>query len=60
MDRNIVELNLAEGYSAKVCLFGATVTSWMNDGREQLFLSSSSKMDGTKAVRGGIPIVFRE
>ena len=44
----------------KVHLFGATVTSWVCSGIEQLFLSSSSKMDGSKAIRGGIPIVFRK
>lgn len=58
MDANIIDLSLSEGFSAKICLFGATVTSWINNGQEQLFLSSLSKMDGTKAVRGGIPIVF--
>lgn len=40
-------------------LFGATVTSWtLASGQEQLFLSSAAKLDGSKAIRGGIPIVF--
>jgi galactose mutarotase-like enzyme len=41
-------------------LFGATVTSWTcgGDSTEQLFLSTAAHLDATKAIRGGIPIVF--
>ncbi len=46
--------------SARIHLFGATVTSWKCHGEENLFMSSLSKLDGSKALRGGIPIVFRE
>lgn len=42
----------------KILKFGATVISWTIDGEEQLWLSSGAKLDGTKAVRGGIPLVF--
>ena len=45
--------------SAKIHLFGATVVSWICNGRENLFMSSLSKLDGSKSIRGGIPIVFR-
>lgn len=38
--------------------YGATVISWKVNGVEQLFLSSASKLDGSRAVRGGIPLVF--
>jgi glucose-6-phosphate 1-epimerase len=38
--------------------FGANVLSWTIAGEEQLWLSSSAKLDGSKAVRGGIPLVF--
>ena len=41
-----------------VHLFGATVISWKCGNEEQLFVSKSSKFDGSKAVRGGIPLVF--
>ncbi|KAJ1936148.1 hypothetical protein FBU59_005149, partial [Linderina macrospora] len=44
--------------SAEIYLFGATVTSWKSQGKERLYLSSLAKLDGTKAVRGGIPLVF--
>jgi|ERR1712037_3376 len=37
---------------------GATVTSWKVDGKEKLFLSSKAVLDGSKAIRGGIPVVF--
>jgi len=45
-------------------LYGATIISWKSANRkdrtpvERLFVSSKAKLDGTKAVRGGIPIVF--
>eukprot|EP00606_Chrysophyceae_sp_TOSAG23-5_P000839 GSChrysophyteH2.ASY1.ANO1.1178.1 assembled CDS len=49
--------------SARVYLWGATVTSWKDtvpdgSGSEQLFLSSQAVFDGKKAIRGGIPVVF--
>ncbi|XP_039267980.2 uncharacterized protein LOC120342985 isoform X1 [Styela clava] len=58
MDANVVTLIHDNGSSAKIHLFGATVISWINDNTEQLFLSTLSKMDGSKAIRGGIPVVF--
>ena len=60
MSDNVVTLQKSIDCSAKVHLYGATVTSWVCKGEEQLFLSSTSKMDGTKAIRGGIPLVFRK
>lgn len=53
-----MNLEYGAGTTAKIHLYGATVISWIKDGTEQLFLSSLSKMDGSKAIRGGIPIVF--
>lgn len=44
---------------ATIYLHGATVTSWKVDGKELLFLSSKAVLNGSKAIRGGIPIVFR-
>jgi glucose-6-phosphate 1-epimerase len=51
---------LPSGDSVAVLLYGATVFSWKAQGgqKECLFLSEKSKLDGSKAVRGGIPIVF--
>ncbi|KAF3903964.1 hypothetical protein ABW21_db0208862 [Orbilia brochopaga] len=53
-----VTLTHPSGASATILLFGATVISWTAHGREQLWLSSSSALDGSRAVRGGIPLVF--
>ncbi len=45
--------------SAEIYLYGATVTSWKAaGGSERLFLSSKAALDGSAAIRGGIPIVF--
>lgn len=38
--------------------YGATVISWLHEGKEQLWLSKGAKLDGSKPVRGGIPLVF--
>uniref|UniRef100_A0A060TCF2 Glucose-6-phosphate 1-epimerase n=1 Tax=Blastobotrys adeninivorans TaxID=409370 RepID=A0A060TCF2_BLAAD len=42
----------------RVLKFGATVLSWKVKGQEQLWLSDKAILDGSKAVRGGIPLVF--
>jgi glucose-6-phosphate 1-epimerase len=41
-----------------VHLYGATVTSWKTGGQEQLFVSEKAHLDGSKPIRGGIPVVF--
>ncbi|ODQ78112.1 hypothetical protein BABINDRAFT_40516 [Babjeviella inositovora NRRL Y-12698] len=38
--------------------YGATIVSWRLDGQEQLWLSDAAKLDGSKPVRGGVPLVF--
>lgn len=56
---NLVEATLPTGESVSVHLFGATVTSWkLATGEEQLFLSEKAHLDGSKPIRGGIPVVF--
>ena len=53
-----------QGSSAEVLLYGATVTSWKSKTdesvgpEERLFVSSKALLDGSKPVRGGIPVVF--
>ncbi|KAI8802610.1 galactose mutarotase-like domain-containing protein [Cladochytrium replicatum] len=44
--------------SAAIHFFGATLTSWKVNGREIIFVSSKALADGSKAIRGGIPLVF--
>lgn len=55
---NILYAHLPTGESIVVHLYGATVTSWKSDGQEQLFLSQKAVLDGSKPIRGGIPLVF--
>ncbi|KAL1855809.1 hypothetical protein VTK73DRAFT_8469 [Phialemonium thermophilum] len=50
---------LPTGESVEVMLYGATVVSWKDsDGNEKLWLSEATKLDGSKPIRGGIPLVF--
>ncbi|KXT00266.1 hypothetical protein AC578_1230 [Pseudocercospora eumusae] len=53
-----VTATLPTGDSVQVLLYGATVTSWKSNGKERLWLSDAAKLDGSKPVRGGIPVVF--
>lgn len=55
-----VVATLPSGESVEVLLFGATVTSWKSEGgkTENLWLSEKADLSGSKAVRGGIPVVF--
>jgi glucose-6-phosphate 1-epimerase len=55
---DLVILDLGEGTSLSVHLYGATVISWKHKGDELLFVSSKSLFDNKKAIRGGIPVVF--
>ena len=58
-DNSRVSASLPTGESVQVLLFGATVLSWKTaKGKENLFVSSKAHLDGSKAVRGGIPLVF--
>lgn len=53
-----VHLKHASGSTASILKYGATVISWKEDGIERLWLSEGAKTDGSKPVRGGIPLVF--
>ncbi|PVI05099.1 galactose mutarotase-like protein [Periconia macrospinosa] len=59
-DSSKVVATLPSGESVEVLLFGATVTSWKSNGgkTENLWLSEKAALDGSKAVRGGVPVVF--
>lgn len=47
-----------ETTSVTILKYGATVYSWKLKSEEQLWLSTAAKLDGSKPVRGGIPLVF--
>lgn len=54
-----LEIRSADGASAIISLFGAHLISWKTaDGRERLFCSSLAKLDGSKPIRGGVPVIF--
>lgn len=43
----------------RISTHGATLLSWTNTaGRELLFVSSKAVLDGSKAIRGGVPVCF--
>ena len=52
------ELALPQGDRLVVALHGAHVLSWQSGGREHLYLSPHSVMDGQAAIRGGVPVCF--
>lgn len=55
----VVDLTSNDGNSrCEVYLHGGTVTSWICEGEERLFLSNQAVFDGKRPIRGGIPIVF--
>jgi len=59
LTNNVLTASLPSLDSVTVNLYGATVTSWKtSDSTEQLFLSEKAILDGSKAIRGGIPVVF--
>lgn len=44
---------------AEVCLFGGHVTSWQPEGHAPvLWMSETSALDGSAAIRGGIPVCW--
>lgn len=48
-----------EGAEAVVTLFGAHLVSWKSaDGKQRIFMSEQSARDGSKALRGGVPVIF--
>jgi hypothetical protein len=50
---------LPSGEAVEILLYGATIISWKDaKGEEKLWLSEKAATDGSKAVRGGIPLVF--
>ncbi|KAG8926788.1 hypothetical protein FRC02_008683 [Tulasnella sp. 418] len=60
-----VVLSLPNGSSTEIYYYGATVVSWRAPAAgvqapvtERLFVSSKSALDGSKPIRGGIPIAF--
>ncbi|KAE9984299.1 hypothetical protein EG327_005060 [Venturia inaequalis] len=54
-----IKATIPSGDTVEIYRHGATVSSWTSSSKEQqLFLSSASVLDGSAALRGGIPVVF--
>lgn len=54
-----LRLRAPDGSTAVVSDFGAHALSWQTPGgHERLYLSERAILDGTKPIRGGVPVVF--
>jgi glucose-6-phosphate 1-epimerase len=54
-----VHITAADGARAVVTLYGAHLVSWHSaDGKERIFCSARSARDGSRAIRGGVPVIF--
>jgi glucose-6-phosphate 1-epimerase len=54
-----VHITAADGARAVVTLYGAHLVSWKTaDGKERIFCSARSALDGSRAIRGGVPVIF--
>jgi glucose-6-phosphate 1-epimerase len=51
-------ITLPNGDSVRVSDFGAQVLSWQSRGHERMFLSERAVVDGSAAIRGGVPVCF--
>ncbi len=48
----------AKDTSCAVHRTGATIISWKVDDEENIFVSSKAVLDGSKPIRGGVPVCF--
>ena len=54
-----IRIQAPDGAEATITLYGAHLVSWKGaDGRERMFMSGKSALDGSKAIRGGVPVIF--
>ncbi len=59
-----LQLRAPDGAEATITLYGAHLVSWKavttagGPAQERLFMSSLSALDGQKAIRGGVPVIF--
>ena len=57
-DSDILQVQFGQQSHFKIHLHGATLIDWQVNNHPLLFLSSMAKLDGSRAIRGGIPLVF--
>ena len=54
-----VRITAPDGATATVTLYGAHLVSWQGaDGGERMFVSRRSALDASRAIRGGVPVIF--
>ncbi|MGI4842431.1 MAG: D-hexose-6-phosphate mutarotase [Janthinobacterium lividum] len=54
-----IRIQAPDGAEATITLYGAHLMSWKGaDGQERMFMSEKSVLDGSKALRGGVPVIF--
>lgn len=54
-----IQIDLPQGDRAIISLYGAQVLSWQTaEGREHFYLSPKAVMNGSSAIRGGVPVCF--
>ncbi len=54
-----VRIDAPDGAQAIVTLYGAQLVLWKTpDGIQRLFCSAKSALDGSRAIRGGVPVIF--
>ena len=54
-----IRIQAPDGAEATITLYGAHLVSWKGaDGRERMFMSEKSVLDGSRAIRGGVPVIF--
>lgn len=54
-----IRIEAPDGAHATITLYGAHLVSWKGaDGKERMFMSGKSVLDGSKAIRGGVPVIF--
>lgn len=54
-----IRIEAPDGASATITLYGAHLVSWKGaDGQERMFMSEKSTLDGSRALRGGVPVIF--
>lgn len=53
-----VHIAAPDGAEAIVTLYGAQLVSWNPGAGERLFCSARSALDGSRPIRGGVPVIF--
>ena len=54
-----VRIEAPDGAQAIVTLYGGHLVSWKSSaGQQRLFCSARSRLDGSGAIRGGMPVIF--